>query len=306
MAFGPPLIPRNKKWLFFDKEFPEANFSVAAFLETHHKNEDDFPDLINEYCTHHHCIHAPTPPDNKHSGIILLVNKQYDVLHSEIKMPGRMLNVRLAHTVTKHAYDLTVYYAPQVKNISKPQMVNIVKNFSQVHDISQNNIIIGDFNFADADMDTGKCMDTRDIMMHSLWEGFISETAMVDPFRVHSPKRRIYSFVSNAGKSRGDRVYVNEESVTNISNHKYSLTPFNNAHKILSFTLTDQQERGRGYWKLNSSVLNDNAYVAMVRQTIVNVDKLNILDKQRLLRLWHTPNTNILSRIPPGKELRRT
>ena len=75
-------------------------------------------------------------------------------------------------------------------------------------------------------------------------------------------------------KSRGDRVYVNEESVTNISNHKYSLTPFNNAHKILYFTLTDQQERGRG-------VLNDNAYVAMVRQTIVNVDKLNILDKQR-------------------------
>ena len=189
--------------------------------------------------------------------------------------------MRLAHTVSKHAYNLTVYYAPQVKKMSKPLMVNIVQNFSQVHDISQNNIIIGDFNFADADMDKGKGMDTRDIMMHSLWEGFISETAMVDHFRVHSPKRRIYSFVSNAGKSRGDRVYVNEESVSNISNHKYSLTPFNNAHKILSFTLTDQRKRGRGYWKLNSSVLNDNAYVAMVRQTIVNVDKSNILDKQR-------------------------
>ena len=40
-----------QKMAFFDKEFPEANFSVAAFLETHHKNEDDFPDLINEYCT---------------------------------------------------------------------------------------------------------------------------------------------------------------------------------------------------------------------------------------------------------------
>ena len=106
-----------------------------------------------------------------------------------------------------------MYYAPQVKKISKPHMVNIVKNFSQVHDISQNNIIIGDFNFADADMDKGKGMDTRD-MMHSVWEGFISETAMVGPFRVHSPKRRIYSFVSNAGKSRGDRVYVNKESVS--------------------------------------------------------------------------------------------
>ena len=30
----------------------------------------------------------------------------------------------------------------------------------------------------------------------------------------------------------------------------------------------------------NSSVLNGNAYIGMIRQTIVNVDKLNILDKQ--------------------------
>ena len=194
VVFGPPLIPRPTYWIFLIR-FPEANFSVAAFLETHHKDEDDFSDLINEYR-----IHVPTPPDNKHSGIIPLVNKQYDVLHSEVKMPGRMVNVRLAHTVTKHAYNLTVYYAAQVKHLTKPQMVNNVKNLSQVHDISQNNIIVGDFNFAGADMDKGKGMSARDTMMHSVWEGFTSETAMADPFRVHSPKRRIYSFVSNAGK----------------------------------------------------------------------------------------------------------
>ena len=234
-----------QKMDFFDKEFPEANFSVAAFLETHQKDEDDFPDLISEYRTHHHYIHAP-----KHSGIILLVNKQYDVLHSEIKMPGRMVNAHLAHTVTKHAYKLTVYYAPQVKKLTKSQMVNIVTNFSQVHDISQHIIIIGDFNFADVDMDKGRGMSVRDTMMHSVWEGFTSETAMVDPFHIYSHKQRNYSFVSNAGKSRGDRVYANEENVPNISSHKYFLTPFNNAHKIPSFTFKDQQERGRGYLKL--------------------------------------------------------
>ena len=77
------------------------------------------------------------------------------------------------------------------------------------------------------------------------------------------------------------RVYVNEENVLHISNRKYSLTPYNNAHKILSVDVKDQQERGRGYWKVNSSVLYDNAYFAMVRQTIEHVDKLNILGKQR-------------------------
>ena len=83
-------------------------------------------------------------------------NIEYDILQSEIKMPGRMINLKLLHNVTKHEYNLTVYYAPQVKSINKTQMINIAKTFSQVHDIFQNNIIIGDFNFADKDVDKGR------------------------------------------------------------------------------------------------------------------------------------------------------
>ena len=131
-------------------------------------------------------------------------------------MPGRMINLKLAHNATKHEYNLTVYYAPQVKTINKTQMVNIVKTFSQVHDVSQNNILIGDFNFADNDVDKGKGMSDRDKMMNSSWEEFKSEMAMVDPFRAQSPKRRIYLFVSNAGRSLGNRVYVNEENVQHM------------------------------------------------------------------------------------------
>ena len=36
---------KAQKMDFFVKEFPKANFSVASFLETHDKNEDDFPRL---------------------------------------------------------------------------------------------------------------------------------------------------------------------------------------------------------------------------------------------------------------------
>ena len=98
----------NQKMAFFDKEYPQANFTVTAFLETHHKDEDDFPDLINEYMVTHHCRHTPTPPDHTHSGIIVLVNKQYDILQTVIKIPGGMLNLHLQHNGTKHTYNLTV------------------------------------------------------------------------------------------------------------------------------------------------------------------------------------------------------
>ena len=56
----------------------------------------------------------------------------------------------------------------------------------------------------------------RDSMTSSIWGDFKSETAIIDPFRTQSSKKRIYSFVNNTGKSRGDRVYVNEENVPNI------------------------------------------------------------------------------------------
>ena len=46
---------------FYDKEFPNASFDVSVFVETHHKGEDDFPNLINEYKTTHMLLHTPTP-----------------------------------------------------------------------------------------------------------------------------------------------------------------------------------------------------------------------------------------------------
>ena len=63
----------------------------------------------------------------------------------------------------------------------KTQMVNIVKTFSQGHDISQNYIIISDFNFADNEIDKGKGMSPRDTMVCAPWEDFKSETGKVDP-----------------------------------------------------------------------------------------------------------------------------
>ena len=69
--------------------------------------------------------------------------------------------------------------------------------------------------------------------------------------------------------------------MSRTSNHKYLITPFNNAHKILYFTLTDQLDRGRNYWKLNPSILDDKAYIDLVRQTITHVDTLNTLEKQK-------------------------
>ena len=259
---------------FFDKEFPEAGFSVAAFVETHHKTEADFPDLIREYAFSNHLLHTPTPPGYTHGGIIVLVNKQYDILQSTIVDPGRFLNVRIAHTVTKREYNLSVYYGYRLASLTKAKMSPIVAFFRRVIQVQDNNIVIGDFNFADCDIDKGKGMNTRDKMFTALWEEFKSEVNLQDPYRIQFPDKLLYSFVAPSGKSRAVRAYVNEESVQNVVNYKYLTVPFNLAHKIMSFTLNDQQPRGPSYWKMNSSILNDRLYTHLVQETVGNVNEL--------------------------------
>ena len=50
------------KMALFDKENPNSDCTIAALVETHHRNEEDFPDYIKEQAGHCHIVHAPTPP----------------------------------------------------------------------------------------------------------------------------------------------------------------------------------------------------------------------------------------------------
>ena len=263
---------------FYDKEFPNANFTVAAFVETHHKTENDFPDLIQDYALHNHVIHSPRTPEQTHTGIIVLISEAYDILQSKTIIPGRMINVIFIHNLTGHEYNLSVYYGYRLANLRKADILQIVGNFTGAHHLGDNNIIIGDFNFVDADIDKGKGSDNRDKIITPPWETFKSAVNLQDPFRIQFPTKVAYSFVAPAGKSRGDRVFVNEENVQTVTRYTHHQTPFNLVHKVISFTLSDQQERGPIYWKMNSSVLRDRPYVIMIEETVNNINNLEITD----------------------------
>ena len=77
------------KIAFFDNKYPNGNFGIAAFVETHHKDESEIPDEIKQYMTTHHLLHTPTPAGETHNGIIVLISKQYSILSKEILIEGR-------------------------------------------------------------------------------------------------------------------------------------------------------------------------------------------------------------------------
>ena len=65
------------------------------------------------------------------------------------------------------------------------------------------------------------------------------------------------------------------ETVKNITNIKYIQTPFG-GHRILSFIKKGQNEKGKGYYKMNTSILKDTKYREIVEETINELEELCI------------------------------
>ena len=94
----------------------------------------------------HHIVHTPTPPDHTHSGIIVLVNKEYDIISQKEIIPGRLMNIKIRHKSTKTEYNLSIFYGPIWGKLNKNEIMRILENFKSLHDLSDNNLIMGDFN----------------------------------------------------------------------------------------------------------------------------------------------------------------
>ena len=93
----------------FDKNFPSANFDIAAFVETHYKVESEFPELIQEYRVFHYCLHTPATHEDKFAGIIILIRKNVLIHDSKILISGRLISLTIELPHEKSLYHISVF-----------------------------------------------------------------------------------------------------------------------------------------------------------------------------------------------------
>ena len=152
------------------------------------------------------------------------------------------------------------------------------------HDMSLVNIVLGDFNFVDSDLDRTNSkksgMNSTDRALFSVWNEFISMVDITDPFRYRNPKKRMFSYIHSrdSGKSRLDRIYVNEERCNSILHYRHIPTRFVKAHRIVSFTFQGPGKRGPGFWKMNTRNISDPAFQVLVDKVIYDVNSLGVID----------------------------
>ena len=71
--------------------------------------------------------------------------------------------------------------------------------------------------------------------------------------------------------SRIDRIYVNNNNMKDITNMRYIQTPFH-GHRVFSFAIKNHAEWGRSYYKLNTSLFENEEYDQIVEDTLAEID----------------------------------
>ena len=158
-----------------------------------------------------------------HAGIIGLISKKYDIINKKELIQGRIINIKIRQQTDKTEHNITALYMETNNHITKDKIQNIVRKLRLENEEHPNNIILGDFNFIDHEKDKKNGLNNTDKLISKIWQPFLAEMDMVDPFREQNPKKRIWSFIGTgaAGNSRIDRLYVNSINMRNITNIRY-------------------------------------------------------------------------------------
>ncbi len=255
---------------------------ILILVETHHKDISNVQSILNTFTNKYHILHTEAQAGDPYAGIIVLVDKRFSVSNENVLLAGRLFNFKLK--TYKTTYNISVLYGYTGSMATQSKMNDISQKLLTHHQQSDQSLILGDFNFVDNDLDrvnASKLGQNRlDKTLSTPWTQLVTDLDLTDPFRNKNPKRRMFSYIHTMhnAKSRIDRIYVSDTFANNIITYKHTQTPFTMAHKVVSFTLKEGVERGRGFWKMNTSILTDRAYQLIIEKTIQDVLNLRIQD----------------------------
>ena len=278
------ILPTSsaKEKMDFLKSFTSTKFDVLILVETHHKFLDEILSILQTYANDRKVIHSEATVGDNYAGIAVLINTKLTLLEHTSLLPGRLLNFKVKGH--KKIYNITAIYGYTGKSASRSKLEQMTEHLVSYHKNSDNNLIVGDFNFVECDLDrtnrTRSGKNQMDIILSKAWDEFTGKLGISDPFRARNPNRRTYSYIhtKDNSKSRIDRIYVNDENCNEVLLYKHTPTFFPRAHKIVTFSLKEECERGPGFWKMNISILRDRAYEALVEKISNDVMSLGIDD----------------------------
>ena len=198
--------------------------------------------------------------------------------------------------INEVSYTIANIYAP-TRAFEKEQITTLGELTKGLQSFAMENIILGgDFNvhlnpYLDKTTgmsETNDCVNYRKELL-----AFLNSENLVDIWRILNPSKKMFSWSRNNQKSRLDYFFISEHLI-NTTAMADILPCTHSDHSLLVVAFKGQvsHQSGRGFWKMNTSLLYDPIYVNEIKKIIASTASENRqLDDKSLV--WDITKLNV-------------
>ena len=133
----------------------------------------------------------------------------------------------------------------------------------------QNTIIGGDFNCCDKHDRQSKKSDRSSEALRN----FKDLQDLTDVYSFCNPGKHDFTYVHPSDKSRNSRIdciFSSDTILEFIKSCEIIYAPVPDHKAVTTVIDTNNRKRGKGYWKLNNSILSDENYKILIKELISN------------------------------------
>lgn len=265
------LRDRNKRSVLFSW-LNCCKPDIVCLQETHSISKDEFASwVVAESTAHNNLSHysvLSSPGSNRSRGVAILFKPFFTVDHDASDADGRLQIATFTMTsCASSSFQVACLYGPN-------QKVPGEQFFASLHpqlDAALPLIVCGDFNtVVDPLVDRFGCNPSSHwaynwpSSLRCLTEHF----TLTDIWRDRHPDLHEYTWrrANGSQKSRLDMFWISPDLVETVS--EIDILPFfssDHSSVFLRFSVPGSPERGKGVWKMNTSLLKDDAFCTEIR-----------------------------------------
>ncbi|MEW8548783.1 MAG: reverse transcriptase domain-containing protein, partial [Candidatus Thiodiazotropha sp.] len=204
-------------------------------------------------------------------GVMVLFNNNFEYEVGKIIRDADGNYIILEVTIGGKKIILVNIYGP---NDDKPQFYKEIK--LKILSLENDHVILcGDWNLVlDQEMDTENYVNINNPRARAVVLDFLLEDNYVDAWRVLNEGKKSYTwrkFNPERKQSRLDYFLLSEELFQYVMDCSI-LSGYRTDHSgVLLKLKLEENDRGRGYWKFNNSLLKDTEYIKKIKDTINDV-----------------------------------
>ena len=219
-----------------------------------------------------------SPGSNNSNGLITLVHENF-VNNSESIFYRSQRVLGIKSIIDDEPYFFINFYAPSTTKLEKQNFLNELYHVSAI--CSNNNIIMGgDLNLVldnDLDIIAG---DKHDITCIERINNMLVRRDLIDSWRYQHAEERDFTWAryNPFCARRLDYIFIHSDFIPALIKTSHSFVTGSDHKSVSCLISTEEFQRGKSYWKLNTALLTDNEYINFMNSELDNFMTLDIPD----------------------------